>query len=71
MFNKVNYCFAASVHQQIRNRGIKVWMGLGRHFRSVDDSGEGVLNIVELDKGLVDYRVNVEQEVRKTFCHNF
>ena len=57
--------FSADVVQaQIRQRGIKVWTGLGRYYRRLDEQHDARLNKYELEKGLIDFHIEVPQEVR-------
>ena len=57
------FCFSESVQKQLRRRGVKVLTGLGRLFRSHDRSGDGRLNKYELEKALIDYHIDVDQDV--------
>ena len=59
-----NEMFAAGlVQRQLRKRGIKVWTSLARLFRQLDESGDGKLNKYELEKAMVDYHIDIPQEV--------
>ena len=51
------------VRSQIRKRGIKVFMGLCALYQKLDEDGTGRLNKVELDKSLLDFHIEVPQEV--------
>ena len=41
-----------------------MWTGLGRYYRRLDQEGDGRLNKYELEKGLIDFHVELPQEVR-------
>ena len=57
--------FAVDIVQaQIGQRGIKVWTGLGRYYRRLDEQHDARLNKYELEKGLIDFHIEVPQEVR-------
>ena len=60
------YRFVDIVHEQIKRRGVKVWTNLGRHFRYLDANNQkdGRLNKCELEKGLIDFRIEIPQDVR-------
>jgi len=53
--------------QQIGKRGIKVYTGIGRLLRKGDLNGDGLINKFELEKSLVDFRVNIPQGVSYLF----
>ena len=55
---------AADIRQQLRKRGVTVMTRLGRLLRSADESGDGKLNKYELEKALVDFHINIEDEVK-------
>ena len=42
---------------------MKVLTGIGRLFRKQDSSGDGQMNKYELEKALIDYHINVDQDV--------
>lgn len=51
------------VQKQLRKRGVKVLTGLSRLFRRYDTSGDGQLNKYELEKALMEYRIDLEQDM--------
>ena len=57
------YCYAGLVHRQIKKRGIKVLTGLGKLFHKLDENGDGRLNKYELEKALIDFHINIPDEV--------
>ena len=55
------------VREQIKSRGIKVFTGLGRHLRQVAKDTDGAkVNKYELEKALINFHIQVPQEVRKS-----
>ncbi|XP_022079190.1 calcyphosin-2-like isoform X2 [Acanthaster planci] len=52
-----------SVRSQIRKRACKTLTGLGRHFRQLDKSGDGVLNKEELRQALDTYHIKVDKNL--------
>lgn len=57
-----------SVQKQIRKRGIKTVTGLGRHYRSIDRSGTGILDQHDLERGLLRFHIDLLPEV--VLLHN-
>jgi hypothetical protein len=55
--------FKDIVRRQIGKRGIKVFTGVGRLLRKGDMNGDGLINKFELEKSLVDFRIDVPQGV--------
>ncbi|PVD28585.1 hypothetical protein C0Q70_11176 [Pomacea canaliculata] len=51
-----------SVQKQIRKRGIKTVTGLGRHYRSIDRSGTGILDQHDLERGLLRFHIDLLPE---------
>ena len=41
-----------------------MWTGLGRYYRKLDE-GNGQLNKYDLEKGLIDFHIELPQEVSK------
>ena len=54
------------IHKQIRNRACKTLLGLGKHFKKLDKSGDGTLDKEELLEALKTYRVKLDQRVSST-----
>ncbi|XP_038044083.1 calcyphosin-2-like isoform X1 [Patiria miniata] len=52
-----------SVRAQIRKRACKTLTGLGRHFKQLDKSGDGVLSKEELRLALDTYHIKVDQNL--------
>lgn len=59
----VVYLSSDIVRPQIQKRGVKVYTGLCRHYHRLDEAGDGQLNIAELEKSLIDFHIDVPQEV--------
>ena len=54
------------VKKQLQKRAVKTMMGLGQHFRKMDQSGDGVLDRQELLRALHTYHIQIPEEVYKT-----
>ena len=58
------FIFTAIVKPQIVKRGIKVYTGLGRLYRKASlKSDDGKLNKYELERGLLDFHIEIPQSV--------
>ncbi|XP_071792286.1 calcyphosin-2-like isoform X1 [Asterias amurensis] len=55
-----------SVRAQLRKRACKTLTGLGRHFRQIDKSGDGVLSKEELRHALDTYHIKVDPNLFET-----
>lgn len=53
-----------SVRRQISRRGIKVYLGLAHHLRTLADPDTGLINKYDLERSLVEYSIKVSQDVR-------
>ena len=51
------------VRKQLQKRAVKTMMGLGQHFRRMDQSGDGLLDRHELQKALDSYHIRIPEEV--------
>lgn len=51
------------VKKQLQKRAVKTLMGLGQHFRKMDQSGDGVLDRQELLRALHTYHIQIPEEV--------
>ncbi|KAK3730272.1 hypothetical protein QZH41_016444, partial [Actinostola sp. cb2023] len=51
------------VRRQLKTRAAKTMMGLGRHFRQLDTSGDGMLDKQELIAALQTYRIQIPHQV--------
>lgn len=54
------------VKRQLQKRAVKTMMGLGQHFRKIDQSGDGLLDQHELQSALQSYHITIPGE---TFNH--
>ncbi|KAL5011125.1 hypothetical protein ScPMuIL_013430 [Solemya velum] len=52
----------SEVRKQLKKRAIRTITGLGRYYRSIDPSREGILYRFELEKGLFDYHIELSPE---------
>ncbi|XP_064628756.1 calcyphosin-2-like [Lineus longissimus] len=52
----------ALVQEKLKKRGVRTVTGLGSYFRSLDETGDGVLNKYELEQALVKYHINLSDE---------
>lgn len=50
------------VKKQLQKRAVKTMMGLGQHFRKMDQSGDGLLDRCELQKALETYHIRIPDE---------
>lgn len=50
------------VRKQLQKRAVKTMMGLGQHFRRMDQSGDGLLDRHELQKALDSYHIRIPEE---------
>ena len=55
------------VKKQLQKRAVKTLMGLGQHFRKMDQSGDGVLDRQELLRALHTYHIQIPEEVHKLY----
>jgi len=51
------------VKRQLQKRAVKTLMGLGQHFRKIDQSGDGLLDQHELQRALQSYHITIPEEV--------
>ena len=51
------------VKKQLQKRAVKTMMGLGQHFRKIDQSGDGLLDQHELQSALQSYHITIPDEV--------
>ena len=51
------------VKRQLQKRAVKTLMGLGQHFRKIDQSGDGLLDKHELQRALQSYHITIPEEV--------
>ena len=51
------------VKKQLQKRAVKTMMGLGQHFRKIDQSGDGLLDQHELQSALQSYHITIRDEV--------
>lgn len=51
------------VKTQLQKRAVKTLMGLGQHFRKIDQSGDGLLDQHELQRALQTYHITISEEV--------
>ena len=51
------------VKKQLQKRAVKTVMGLGQHFRKIDQSGDGLLDQHELQSALQSYHITIPDEV--------
>ena len=51
------------VHGQLKKRGIRTITGLGSSLRELDRDRDGMINKVELEKALLEYHINIPQDV--------
>ena len=51
------------VRKQLQKRAVKTMMGLGQHFRRIDQSGDGLLDRHELQKALDTYHISIPEKV--------
>ncbi|XP_068744753.1 calcyphosin-2-like isoform X1 [Montipora capricornis] len=51
------------VKKQLQKRAVKTLMGLGQHFRKLDQSGDGLLDRQELLRALETYHIKIPKEV--------
>lgn len=51
------------VKRQLQKRAVKTLMGLGQHFRKIDQSGDGLLDQHELQRALETYHITIPDEV--------
>ena len=51
------------VKRQLQKRAVKTLMGLGQHFRKIDQSGDGLLDQHELQSALQSYHITIPGEV--------
>ena len=58
------------VKKQLQKRAVKTSMGLGQHFRKLDQSGDGLLDRQELLRALETYHIKIPKEV-KNFIKGF
>ena len=71
---KFNVCLCVisdTVKKQLQKRAIKTMMGLGKHFQTLDRSGDGVLDKQELQQALAFYHIQVPDEVWRGEGGNF
>lgn len=71
---KFNVCLCVvsdTVRKQLQKRAIKTMMGLGKHFQTLDRSGDGVLDKQELKQALAFYHIQVPDEVWRWEGGNF
>ncbi len=54
---------AACAKKQLKKRGSKTLLGLASLFRQLDGQQDGQINRVELEKGLMDFHIDIPQEV--------
>ncbi|CAH3189991.1 unnamed protein product [Porites evermanni] len=54
------------VKRQLQKRAVRTLMGLGQHFRKIDQSGDGLLDQHELQRALETYHITIPDE---TFNH--
>ena len=61
------------VKRQLQKRAVKTMMGLGQHFRKIDQSGDGLLDQHELQSALHSYHITIPDEVCTivTFLHSY
>ncbi|XP_031567598.1 calcyphosin-2-like [Actinia tenebrosa] len=57
------------VKKQLKARAVKTLMGLGKHFRQLDQSGDGMLDKQELLAALKTYRIQIPQQVFENLWH--
>ena len=69
MYEHYTYFVADVVRSQIKNRGVKVFTGLLRRYSKSQDQDNGVINRYELEKGLIDFRIDIPQEVKLCFVY--
>lgn len=50
------------VRNQLQKRAVKTMMGLGQHFRKMDQSGDGLLDRRELHQALETYHIKIPEE---------
>ena len=55
------------VWKQLQKRAVKTMMGLGQHFRRIDQSGDGLLDRRELQKALDTYHISIPEKVVTDF----
>ena len=61
--NRLINLFSACAQRQLKKRGSKTLMGLERLLRQFDREGDGQINRVELEKALLDFHIDIPQEV--------
>lgn len=54
------------VKRQLQKRAVRTLMGLGQHFRKIDQSGDGLLDQHELQRALETYHITIPDEVCTT-----
>lgn len=55
------------IRAQVENRGIKTMTGLFHYLQKQDINGDGCLNKYELEKALIEYHIDVDDEVTSYF----
>lgn len=60
-------CLLDIVKRQVGKRGIKLFTGIGRLLRRGDLNNDGLINKFELEKSLIDFRVNIPQDASIAF----
>ena len=67
MFYEYSQCLLiGTIKQQLQSRAVKTLMGLGKHFRQADTSGDGMLDQGELKEALRTYHLQLSDEVIHT-----
>jgi len=54
---------AEIVRRQIGKRGVRAFTGIGRLLRRGDATEDGLLNKFELEKALIDFHINITEDV--------
>ncbi|KAK3730267.1 hypothetical protein QZH41_016445, partial [Actinostola sp. cb2023] len=66
-YNNIGFYWSSTcigeVRRQLKTRAAKTMMGLGRHFRQLDTSGDGMLDKQELIAALQTYRIQIPHQV--------
>lgn len=58
------------VREEIKKRGARGIIGIGRKFRIMDDDNNGALNLAEFKKGMEELSISLDNlEVRQLFSH--
>ena len=53
---------------KLKKRSVKTMTNLGKYFRKVDKSGDGLLDVEELRAALREFRIDIPEDVSKLNC---